>query len=84
LGGLKTVTIGKELLQAARGARSRYFVYLAENKDAEEKVGEKILEIKVKKQRMQKNVKALHKAAIELAKEQEVYISQFTLLTLSN
>jgi len=40
LGGLKNVTIGKELLQAARGARSWYFAHLAENKDAEEKVSE--------------------------------------------
>jgi len=38
LGGLKNVMIGKELLQAVRGARIRYFVYPAENKDAEEEV----------------------------------------------
>jgi len=33
---------------------------------------------------MQENVKALHKAAIELAKKQKVYISQLTLRTQSN
>jgi len=33
---------------------------------------------------MQENVKALHKAAIELAKKQKVYISQLTILTQSN
>jgi len=38
LGGLNNVTVGKELLQAARGARSQYTVYLAENKNAKEKV----------------------------------------------
>jgi len=44
----------------------------------------KIVEIKVKKHRMQENVKALHKAAIESAKKQKVCISQLTLLTQSN
>jgi len=43
LGGLKNVTIGKELLQAARGARSWYFAHLAENKDTEEKLSEEEL-----------------------------------------
>jgi len=38
LGGLKNVTVGKELLQAARGAKSQYTVYMAENKNANEKV----------------------------------------------
>jgi len=32
LGGLKNDTIGKELLQAVRGARSEYFAHLSENK----------------------------------------------------
>ena len=47
LGGLKDVTVGKELSQATRGARSWYFAHLAENKDADEKVSEEeTLEIK--------------------------------------
>jgi len=33
------VTIGKELLQAARGARCSYFAHLAENKDAKKTSG---------------------------------------------
>jgi len=39
---IKNVMIGKDLLQAAGGARSRYFVYLAENKDAKEKVSKSV------------------------------------------
>jgi len=39
LGGLKNDTIGKELLQAVRGARSEYFAHLAENKDMFETPG---------------------------------------------
>jgi len=32
---------------------------------------------------MRENVKALHKAAIDLAKKRKVHISQLTLLTLN-
>jgi len=69
-----------------------YFAQLAANKQSEDnaikpvkwkRYEEEISEIKVKKQRMQGNAQALHKAASELAEKVED-LSKLTLFAQSN
>jgi len=86
LGGLENVTIGKNFykLHMEQEVDTLYIWKQSHQGKSQEVSQKKIVEIKVKKHRMQENVKALHKAAIESAKKQKVCISQLTLLTQSN
>lgn len=89
---MSKVKISKELLPAAAGARQQYHAHLEEQRKQKEQekktqkrncLSDEIVEIKLKKKRVEANAKSLEKAADDFALQAEA-TGKLTLVAKSN